>query len=1108
MILTSETQEPTAVIRFAFFLALLCFAAAAGGQSVTTTTLTINPGGTVREGSLVTLTARVWMASGVAAAAPGQVEFCEVKPAPMRCTDIRLLGTVQLSAAGTAVYNFFPGPGTHVYQAVFLGTHVEAASSSSPTTYTVTPYYPTFTTITSSGSPGNYTLTASVTGGTVQTGTASFMDTSNANYVLATAPMVPDLAAFGLNFNFASPSGTYYVASSMAAADFTGNGILDIIVTSASNILNPVDGGSVRSLLGNGDGTFTQAPFSFFPAPNGNARPAVADFNGDGKPDFVIPTAQGIGIGTTTQLQVMLGNGDGTFTAGQALPTNGGVYSIATGDFNGDGIEDLAVPDGTNNTVDVYLGNGDGTFTFKSMSALPVDAEATAIVAGDWNGDGIPDLAVLDTENSVGTPHQVSILLGNGDGTFGPGVSYTTGTDSESMVAADFNGKGILDLAFVNWGGTLLSVLLGNGDGTFAPPAQIPIPNGSASPAVGDFNGDGVADIAFGNTAPDVSVLLGHGDGTFAPAVVVPSATGSGIDPMVAADFNGDGLTDLAGLGDTPTSGTQAGMAEVLVYLSNLGSETATATATVSNISPVGTGTHLVDASYSGDGAHQPSTSGTIPLIAEPEPTTLTLTANPASSSYSQQIVLTAIVSPDTAQDHNATGTVTFAFGNVTLGTVAISDGAATAVATLNVTSLPVGTDSLTASYSGDTYFAASMGTAAQVVSGYASTTVLTATPDPSYVGQAVTLTAVVTEVGTAYFTRPSGSVTFYDGATELGQVTLGFNGGASNATTITTALAAGTHTLSAVYSGDVAYYASTSAPVTQVVNLYGSATTLTAAPNPAGTGQTVTLTAGVTGTGPAIPGGMVTFYDGATQLGQATLDATGHATYSTTTLALGTHTLTAVYAGTATYSASTSAAVSEVIQTPGFTIALSSPSITLQTYHHTTTTVTLTSLGNFTDNIVVACVNPPAYVTCIFTPNPAALTGNSITAVAFYLDTDSIIGGDARKGPTSALAVQPKSSRNRTSASNLALLVPPLGLLAILTARRRGRLGRRITHRTLLLLALLFIPAALSLGGCGGDIFFRIPSAAPGTYTIPITAASTSTGLSQAAQLTLTVTP
>ena len=116
-------------------LALGWMAAAACGQSVTRTALAITSGGsiigTVREGTVVTLTATVTLAGGAAAAPPGQVNFCEVKAAPLKCTDIRLLGTVQLSSAGTAVYKFYPGPGTHTYQAVFLGTHVEAASSSS-----------------------------------------------------------------------------------------------------------------------------------------------------------------------------------------------------------------------------------------------------------------------------------------------------------------------------------------------------------------------------------------------------------------------------------------------------------------------------------------------------------------------------------------------------------------------------------------------------------------------------------------------------------------------------------------------------------------------------------------------------------------------------------------------------------------------------------------------------------------------------------------------------------------------------------------------------------------------------------------------------------------
>jgi hypothetical protein len=281
------------------------------------------------------------------------------------------------------------------------------------------------------------------------------------------------------------------------------------------------------------------------------------------------------------------------------------------------------------------------------------------------------------------------------------------------------------------------------------------------------------------------------------------------------------------------------------------------------------------------------------------------------------------------------------------------------------------------------------------------------------------------------------------------------------------------------------------------VVTLEGSTTTLTAAPNPAGTGQPVTLTAAVTLSGPGTPAGTIAFYDGPAQLNQTILDPTGHATYTTSALALGTHSLTAVYLGTAAYGGSTSPVVLEIIETPGFIMTLTSPSITLQTYQHTTTTVTLTSLGDFADSIALACGSAPTYVTCIFTPSPAPLIGNGTATVSFYLDTDSILGGSGLNGPIhGSLAPPPTSTR-------LALLLSPFTVLTLIAARRRNR---RTPH-LLLVLAILTLPATLFLTSCAANVIIPIPSATPGTYTIPITAAAAS-GLTHTTNLTLTVTP
>jgi len=215
-----------------------------------------------------------------------------------------------------------------------------------------------------------------------------------------------------------------------------------------------------------------------------------------------------------------------------------GPRSACTADFNGDGRLDLAVANVVANTVSVLLGNGDGTF--QPHTDWATGNGPGFVMAGDFNGDGNPDLAVANS-----TSNTISILLGNGDGTFRTHVDYATGASPFSGGAADVNGDGRLDLAVGNYSGSTVSILLGNGDGTFS--AHIDYPTGSipVGITIGDFNSDGVLDLAAADDADNsVSVLLGNGDGTFQTQIKYPA--GSTPNSVVTGDFNGDGHLDLA----------------------------------------------------------------------------------------------------------------------------------------------------------------------------------------------------------------------------------------------------------------------------------------------------------------------------------------------------------------------------------------------------------------------------------------------------------------------------------------------------------------------------------------------------------------------------------
>jgi hypothetical protein len=347
-------------------------------------------------------------------------------------------------------------------------------------------------------------------------------------------PAFPPAGTTGITFVNSSSPATDPWPQFVAVADFNGDGKLDLAVPVYSIFTSLSD---VNILLGNGDGTFTAAPA--FPLIGQNVNNAVvADFNGDGKPDLAISPPD------ANQVQVLLGNGDGTFAPMPAISAHG-VFVVATGDFNKDGKADLVLVNPGPNTVTILLGNGDGTFTEKAT--IPFTGGPQSVAIGDFNRDGKPDLAVVNYSSNT-----VSVLLGNGDGTFTESASSTeTGIQPLSIAVGDFNGDGIPDLAVTNQNGGApalgsVTVLLGKGDGTFnstvVSPATGSVPN---SVAVADFNGDGKTDLAIANAGSNtVTVLLGNGDGTFA----APLSPATGATPNFAAvgDFNGDGIPDLA----------------------------------------------------------------------------------------------------------------------------------------------------------------------------------------------------------------------------------------------------------------------------------------------------------------------------------------------------------------------------------------------------------------------------------------------------------------------------------------------------------------------------------------------------------------------------------
>ncbi|MBN8459767.1 MAG: VCBS repeat-containing protein [Verrucomicrobia bacterium] len=323
----------------------------------------------------------------------------------------------------------------------------------------------------------------------------------------------------------------------VAIADFNGDGKPDL--TSAK-----FGSDKISVLPGSGTGSFALTLGSFgmeleASAGDGPISIGTADFNADDRIDVVTANRN------SDDLSVLLGKGDGTFLAQQRLAVGEGPACVATGDFNRDGKPDIVSVDEYSDQVSVRLGNGDGTF--QALRTFSTHWSPTSVAVGDWNRDGKPDLATSDSSSRV-----ITILLGNGDGTFQARVPYTLGHSPAWIASGDFNGDGKPDLATCSSLSNNVSVHLGNGNGSFQTGRLFPAGSDAEFMLAADLDWDGRVDLATANQyCDDVAVLFGKGDGTFHPERRF-GLRGSPV-ALAAGDLNADGRMDLVtanGYGD------------------------------------------------------------------------------------------------------------------------------------------------------------------------------------------------------------------------------------------------------------------------------------------------------------------------------------------------------------------------------------------------------------------------------------------------------------------------------------------------------------------------------------------------------------------------------
>ena len=490
-------------------------------------------------------------------------------------------------------------------------------------------------------------------------------------------------------------------------------------------------------------------------------------------------------------------------------------------------------------------------------------------------------------------------------------------------------------------------------------------------------------------------------------------------------------------------------------------------------------GTHSITATYAGDSCNSgSSTTQALNQVVNQAQTVTTVTATPSPGIAGMQETITAAVQL-VSGSAPLTGTVTFTSGTTTLGSAALNGSAAVVNLKLAPGSYPI-----VATYGGNANGQGSASAALpySVVLATTATTV-TAAPDAALVLNPITFTAKVTGNGVT----PTGAVNILANGTVIGSANLN----AGTATFTNSALAAGSYSITAAYLGDANNAASTSAAMNETVGTIPTTTGLGTS-STTGSNPQVILVSSVlnNATGP-VATGTVTFNNGATQIGSATLDSTGVAMLTPNLNAGLNYSIVAVYSGDADHSPSTSSAVTVSEPAVGFNLTVAPSPVTVATSQNVTVTVNLSSNSGFTDTIGLGCASLPAGVNCHFSPISVNLPANGIASVQLTIDTNNPLGGGAS-------AMNSRTGSRRVSLAGLFL---PLSLCF-------GWIFWRLRRRnaSLLTLALVLALSAASLVATGCNSFSQ-STAAPGTYVIQVTGTGTNSDLVHYQDVTLDIT-